>query len=97
MPGRRFFFVYILSNRGRRLLYTGVTRNLRLRVAKHRAGIGSHFTRCYRVWHLVCFEVHESPVSAITREKQIKAGSRRQKIALIATVNPEWRDLWFEL
>ena len=97
MPGRRFFFVYILSNQGRRVLYTGVTRNLRRRVAQHRAGIGCKFTRCYRVRHLVWFEVHESPMSAITREKQIKAGPRCQKVDLIQALNPEWRDLWFEL
>ena len=97
MPGRRYFFVYLLSNRSRGVLYTGVTRDLRGRVARHRAGIGSQFTRRYRVRHLVWFEVHESSTSAIMREKQIKAGSRRKKIELILAMNPEWRDLWNEL
>jgi len=97
MPGRRFYFVYLLTNRTHRVLYAGVTRDLRRRVAQHRAGIGGHFTRRYRAWHLVWFEAHESPVSAITREKQLKAGSRRQKMELIQAKNPEWRDLWGEL
>lgn len=97
MPGRRFFFVYLLTNLSRRVLYTGMTRNLKLRVAQHRAGIGGDFTRRFRTRWLVWFEVHESPVSAILREKQIKAGSRHQKIKLILAMNPEWRDLWEEL
>ncbi|MEP6574335.1 MAG: GIY-YIG nuclease family protein [Gemmatimonadota bacterium] len=97
MPEHRFYFVYLLTNVGRRALYTGVTRDLRRRVAQHRAGSGSSFTRNFRVWRLVWFEVHESPTSAILREKQLKAGPRRQKLRLIRTMNPEWRDLWDEL
>ena len=97
MPGRRYFFVYILTNATRGVLYTGVTRDLRRRVAQHRAGGGNGFAARYRVRHLVWFEVHEAPDSAIQREKQIKGGSRRRKIALIEAVNPSWRDLWEDL
>lgn len=97
MPGRLYYFVYLLTNASRRVLYTGVTRDLRRRVAQHRASSGPSFTRRYRVRHLVWFEIHESPVSAILREKQLKAGSRRQKLALIQTMNPAWRDLWEDL
>jgi putative endonuclease len=93
MPSRRYFFVYILTNHTRKVLYTGVTRDLEKRVAVHRLGTGARFTRRYGVDILVWFEVHENPVSAISREKQIKAGSRKRKIALIESKNPDWNDL----
>ncbi len=97
MPGRRYFFDYLLTNAARRVLYTGVTRDLRHRVAQHRVGGGNAFTRRYRVRHLVWFEVHENPISAILREKQLKGGPRRQKLALIQAMNPTWRDPWEDL
>lgn len=97
MPGRRYFFVYLLTNDVRGVLYVGVTRDLRRRLAQHRAGGGNAFTARYRVWNLVWFEVHENPVSAILREKQLKGGSRRQKLALIKAANPTWRDLGEDL
>ena len=97
MPGRRNYFVYILTNVGRRVLYVGVTRDLRRRVAQHRAGRGAGFTRRYGVTHLVWYEVHANPISAILREKPLKAGSRRRKLQLIHAGNPGWRDLWEDL
>ena len=96
MSGRRLYFVYLLTNASHTVLYAGVTRDLRRRVGAHRAGQGAAFTRRYRVHRLVWYEVHESPVSAIEREKQVKAGSRRKKVALIQKMNPQWRDLWFD-
>jgi putative endonuclease len=93
MPGRRYFFVYILTNISRSVLYTGVTRDLRTRVFEHRMGMKSGFAHRYRTTRLVWYEVHESPTSAILREKQIKGGSRRRKIVLIETMNPKWNDL----
>ncbi|MFI5210447.1 MAG: GIY-YIG nuclease family protein [Gemmatimonadales bacterium] len=97
MPGRRYYFVYILANQSRDVIYTGVTRDLVRRVAQHRGGSGGHFTRRYWVRQLVWYEIHGSPASAITREKQIKAGSRLKKVALIEARNPNWRDLWDEI
>ena len=97
MPGRRHYFVYILSNLQRSAVYVGVTRDLVRRVGQHRTGMGRGFTCRYRARHLVWFEVHESPLSAISREKQIKAGSRRRKELLIEAANPNWRDLWEEI
>ena len=97
MPSRRCFFVYILTNITRSVLYTGVTRDLGTRVIQHRRGIKSGFAHRYRVTRLVWFEVHESPMNAILREKQIKAGGRRRKIALIEKMNPRWKDLAREL
>lgn len=93
MPGRRFYFVYITAS-ATRVLYTGVTRDLVRRVGQHRAGLVPGFTRRYRVTKLVWFEVQESPVTAILREKQIKAGKRRNKTELIEAINPVRRDLW---
>ena len=97
MPGRRYYFVYLLANASRSVTYVGVTRNLLRRVLQHRAGLGSAFVKRYWVHTLVWYEVHESPVSAITREKQIKGGSRKRKIALIESMNPLWRDLSEEI
>jgi putative endonuclease len=97
MPVRRYFFVYLLTNATRRVLYTGVTRDLRRRVAQHRVGGRDAFTSRYRVRDLVWFEVHENSVSAILREKQLKGGPRRQKLELIQAMNPNWRDLWEDL
>jgi len=97
MPTRRYFYVYLLCNANRTVLYTGVSSDLRLRVAQHRAAIGGWFTRRYQVARLVWFEIHENPISAIQREKQIKAGSRRRKVELIERRNPTWRDLYEEL
>jgi putative endonuclease len=97
MANARYLFVYLLTNSTRSVLYTGVTGDLRRRVAQHRMGDGGRFTRRYRAHRLVWYELHESPVSAILREKQIKAGSRRQKTSLIEAVNPDWRDLGDDL
>ena len=97
VPGRRYFFVYILTNISRSVLYTGVTRDLRTRVFQHRVGVNSGFAHRYRATRLVWYEVHESPTSAIRREKQIKAGGRKRKVSLIVTMNPKWQDLAREL
>jgi len=88
--------VYIMTNRKDGVLYTGVTSNLIGRVYQHREK-RSGFSARYRCDKLVWFEMHGDMYSAISREKQIKAGSRARKIALIETANPEWRDLYAEL
>ena len=74
-------------------LYTGVTNELKKRVADHFAGIGSDFTSRYHFDRLVHFETFDYIVDAIAREKQIKGLTRAKKIALIKTHNPTWRDL----
>ena len=88
--------VYIMTNRKDGVLYTGVTSSLIGRVYQHREK-RSGFSARYRCDKLVWFEMHGDMYSAISREKQIKAGSRARKIALIETANPEWRDLYAEL
>ena len=86
------FFVYIMASYSR-VLYTGVTNNLERRVAEHRAGKVSGFTKKYRVKRLVYFEVYPEPGAAIGREKQLKGLGRSKKIALIEADNPDWEDL----
>ena len=93
----RSFAVYILTNQGHSVLYTGVTRDLKRRVFQHRQGLVEGFTRRYHAKALVWYEVTDSAYSAITREKQIKAGSRAKKLALIDAMNPGWRDLYDEI
>ena len=86
------YFVYIMTNNSK-TLYTGVTSNLRRRVAEHKSKVVPGFTRKYKIDKIVYFEVTSDVYSAITREKQIKGWVRKKKIALIESGNPEWRDL----
>ncbi|MGZ6317649.1 MAG: GIY-YIG nuclease family protein [Anaerolineales bacterium] len=85
--------MYIMTNKYDTVLYTGVTNNLQRRVWEHKSGVGSKFASKYRTTKLVYYEVTNSIKAAITREKQIKAGSRQKKIDLINSINSEWRDL----
>ncbi len=86
-------YIYILTNKSNRVLYTGVTADLEKRLRRHREGGGSEFTKKYKTHKLVHVETFSDIRDAIAREKQIKAGSRAAKIALIERDNPEWRDL----
>ena len=91
------YFVYITTNNTNTVLYTGITSDLRKRVYEHRNKLADGFTKRYNVSKLLYYEVFDSPVDAITREKQIKAGSRRKKIDLIEQNNAEWNDLYDEI
>jgi putative endonuclease len=86
------YFVYILTNDRHTVLYTGVTNDIVRRMGEHRAGF-SRFTSRYNVHKLVYFEEFHEVNAAIAREKQIKGGSRRKKVALVGSMNPDWRDL----
>ena len=90
------YHVYILSNRTK-VLYVGVTGNLRARMARHRAHKGAAFARRYNVDRLVFLERYSDRATAYARENQIKGWSRRKKIAFIDGQNPMWRDLSDEL
>ena len=94
---KKIYCVYILTNPGNSVIYTGVTGNLNRRVAEHRGKTIEGFTKKYNVTKLVYYENFDDPNSAITREKQIKAGSRQKKIDLINELNPLWKDLFEEL
>lgn len=86
--------IYILTNKNNTVLYTGVTSDLRKRLYEHKNKLfESSFTARYNVSKLVYYEVFTSIEEAIAREKQIKAGSRKKKIALIENMNPKWNDL----
>jgi putative endonuclease len=89
--------VYIMASKRNGTIYVGVTSNLAQRAFSHREGSLSGFTRRYGCKTLVYYEFYEDMPSAITREKQLKGGSRGDKIALIERGNPTWRDLYEEL
>ena len=91
------YYVYILTSGNHRVLYTGVTNDLKRRVYEHREKLVPGFTQKYNVHKLVHFEVFQDSYNAIAREKQIKAGSRQKKIDLINATNSEWRDLYDEI
>ena len=89
--------VYILANRKRGALYTGVTADIAGRMVQHKAGDGSKFCREYGIDKLVYIEMTERIGDAIAREKAIKKWRRAWKIELIEKNNPDWRDLFFDL
>ena len=86
------YYVYIMTNRSG-TLYVGMTNDIFRRVQEHKEGRGSKFTSKYRINRLVYYESTNDVWAAIAREKQIKGWLRAKKIALIESVNPEWRDL----
>jgi putative endonuclease len=93
----KVFWVYILANRPRGTLYVGVTSDLVRRNYEHREGLIEGFTKERDVKMLVYYEQHETAMTAIQREKNIKHWSRAWKIDLIISMNPEWRDLWEDI
>ncbi|MUU78321.1 GIY-YIG nuclease family protein [Winogradskyella endarachnes] len=91
-------YVYIMTNKNNTTLYVGVTSNLERRVKEHKCKkYPKAFTARYNLGKLVYYEAHQIIGDAIGREKQLKAGSRAKKIALIESINPEWLDLCNEL
>ena len=89
--------VYIMASRRNGTLYAGVTSNLPKRAFEHREGLVAGFSRKHGCKILVWYELHSSMIEAITREKQIKAGNRAKKLALIESLNPSWKDLYGDL
>lgn len=95
--GNKTYCVYIMTNKTHTVIYTGATNDLLRRVSEHKAGKGSIFTSKYHVTKLVFYECGNDVNSAIAREKQIKGGSRQNKVDLVNTMNPEWKDLSDEM
>ncbi len=89
--------VYILASRRNGTLYVGVTSDLTKRIWEHKNDVIAGFTKQYSVHELVWFEMHETMLSAIAREKAIKEWKRWWKLDLIERSNAEWRDLYPEL
>jgi putative endonuclease len=87
-------WVYILTNHKDGRLYIGVTSDLAQRIYDHRRGMGSEFTRRYRLHRLVYVEAHATMPLAIAREKRLKAWNRAWKVRLINHDNPNWEDLF---
>ncbi len=88
------YFVYIATNSTNHVLYTGVTNNIARRIYEHKHKLVSSFTSTYNINKLIYFEIFSDIHAAISREKQIKAGSRQKKIDLIVSVNPAYKDLY---
>jgi putative endonuclease len=86
--------IYILTNKKNGTLYTGVTSNLPRRIWEHKNKITQGFSAKYKLNKLVYFEVFDEMYLAISREKQIKGGSRKAKIKLIESINQDWKDLY---
>ncbi|WP_449410698.1 GIY-YIG nuclease family protein [Methylobacterium komagatae] len=86
--------VYIMASRRNGTLYVGVTSDLARRAYEHREGLLPGFTRQYGCKLLVWYEAYDRMTEAIDREKQMKAGSRKRKLALIEAMNPDWNDLY---
>ena len=89
------YYIYILTNRSNKVLYTGVTNDLQRRVYEHKQKLFKGFTSKYELNKLVYFEHFRDIEEAIAREKQIKGGSRQKKIDLIEKFNPEWIDIYY--
>ena len=92
MNSRRYF-VYILTNKNKTVLYVGVTNNLEKRLHEHINGIFKGFTSRYNCHYLIYYEEFENIKLAIAREKYIKDWSRKKKEALINSANPDWQFL----
>ncbi len=94
--GTHNYFVYITTNKNRKVLYTGVTNSLARRIKEHEADAKTEkqtFAGKYNCFHLVYFERYQFINQAIEREKIIKGWTRAKKVELIESMNPEWRTL----
>lgn len=88
------YFVYILTNKGNNVLYTGITSDLVKRLYQHKNKLADGFTKKYNIDKFVYYEILQDPQNAINREKSIKNLTRRKKIVMIESMNPEWKDLY---
>ena len=87
------FWVYILTNKNRTVLYIGMTNSLSRRVHQHRSDESEGFAATYQCRRLVCYEHYRNVSDAIARETQLKKWRREKKLALINRMNPQWNDL----
>jgi putative endonuclease len=94
---KKQYYIYIMANKTNKVLYTGVTNDLKRRIYEHKEKLVKGFTARYNVDKLVFFEVCEDIESDILREKQIKGGSRQKKIDLVNSMNNTWSDLYEDL
>ena len=97
MPRNNSFYIYILGNYERTVLYIGVSNNIIRRIIEHKNNFGSTFTKKYHLKYLLYFEQYQYVRDAIYREKEIKKWRREKKINLIKSTNPKLKDLSNEL
>ena len=88
------YYVYLLASKKYGTLYIGVTNDIIRRIHEHKSRVAAGFSKRYSVDRLVWFEIYEDPVTAITREKELKKWRREWKIRLIEEQNPQWIDLY---
>lgn len=93
----KHYFVYLLTNQRYTVLYIGITNDLLERIQQHKKKSNRGFTKKYNVDKLVYYEIFNDPLSAISREKEIKGWTRKKKVNLINKTNPGWRDLFISL
>ncbi|MEE4114975.1 MAG: GIY-YIG nuclease family protein [Marinilabiliaceae bacterium] len=91
------YFIYILTNKTNKVVYIGVTNDLKRRIYEHRMKLFPGFTRKYNLDKLVYFERYQNIDDAIIREKRLKKWKRSWKNDLINKMNPEWKDLYEEV
>ena len=90
--------IYIMTNKNNTTLYIGVTSDIKVRIYQHKNNLfPKSYTATYKLYKLVYYESFHNIEEAIAREKQLKGGSRKKKIALIDAFNPEWKDLYEEV
>jgi len=90
-------YVYIVSNKNRTTLYIGVTSNLTNRINSHSEGEGSDFTKRYNLTDLIYYEEFDDIREAIAREKQLKNWRREWKFNLVRKMNPDLKNLTFDI
>ena len=90
------YYVYILTNEGHRMFYTGVTNDLIRRLYEHKMKLADGFTKRYGIGKLVYFEETSDIQAALHREKIIKKWKRAFKCDAIHRINPHWNDSYLE-
>ncbi len=90
-------YTYIMFNKRNGTLYVGVTSNISKRVLEHKNKFVEGFSNKYGTDKLGYFEAFDTIEQAIIREKQIKGKIRKYKLDLIESINPEWKDLYYEI
>lgn len=93
----KYYYVYIITSNNSKVLYIGITNNLRKRVYEHKAKLVNGFSKRYNLNRIIYYEVFEDVNEAIKREKQMKNYSREKKEELIDGFNKNWKDLYNEL
>ena len=93
MADEKQYYVYLLTNWNNKVIYVGITNDLRRRLFEHKNKLVKGFTEKYNVTKLIYFETTTDVTSAIAREKEIKKWRREKKNRLVETINPDWKDL----